>query len=173
MVYAGSLERLDFGEEEDEKGFYVVEIESNGAEGKRQVAFDFHPIEGRRFLTISVALEAEDVDPTATVLGAISEQEDKVREAIVRLNLSVPAQIESQLRDNDIRNALKEAHYSTVAREIRREARVRLGNYTAEEITPLDALKAYLETKKVSEERKKVLMEYGEKLIRGEGVREG
>jgi len=173
VVYAGSLERLDFGEEEDEKGFYVVEIESNGAEGKRQVAFDFHPIEGRRFLTISVALEAEDVDPTATVLGAISEQEDKVREAIVRLNLSVPAQIESQLRDNDIRNALKEAHYSTVAREIRREARVRLGNYTAEEITPLDALKAYLETKKVSEERKKVLMEYGEKLIRGEGVREG
>ena len=173
VVYAGSLERLDFGEEADDKGFYVVEIESNGAEGKRQVAFEFHPIEGRRFLTISVALEAEDVDPTATVLGAISEQEDKVREAIVRLNLSVPAQIESQLRDNDIRNALKEAHYFTIAREIQREARVRLGSYTAEEITPLDALKAYLETKKVSAERKKVLMEYGERLVRGEGAGEG
>ncbi len=80
----------------------------------------------------------------------------------------LPAQIESQLRDNDIRNALKEAHYFTVAREIQREARVRLGNYSAEEITPLDALKAYLETKKVSEERKKVLMEHGERLIRGD-----
>ncbi|MFQ6122741.1 MAG: exonuclease SbcCD subunit D, partial [Dehalococcoidales bacterium] len=167
VVYAGSLERLDFSEEEDEKGFYLVEIEPNQATGKREVTFNFHPVSGRRFLTISVTLEPQDADPTATVLKAIAEQEDKVGEAIVRLNLTMPAEIEGQLRDGDIRNALKEAHYFTIAREIRRETRLRLGKYTAEEITPLDALKAYLESKKVSEERKKVLLEYGEKLIRG------
>ena len=168
VVYAGSVERLDFGEEEDEKGFYLVEIETDGATGKRQVSFDFHPLEGRRFLTISVALESENTDPTTTILQAIAEQEDKVRDAIVRLNLSVPAQIEGHLRDNEIRNALKEAHYFTIAREIQRETRMRLGNYTAEEITPLDALKAYLEAKKVSPERSKVLLEHGERMIRGQ-----
>ena len=169
VVYSGSLERLDFGEEEDDKGFYLVEIEPNRAAGKSQVSFEFHPVIGRRFLTISVALEAEDVDPTATVLRAISEQEDKVGEAIVRLNLSMPSQIEGQLRDSDIRNALKEAHYFTIAREIQRETRLRLGKWTAEEITPLDALKAYLETKKVSPERTKILLEYGERMIRERG----
>ncbi|MFC2001443.1 exonuclease SbcCD subunit D [Chloroflexota bacterium] len=169
VVYAGSLERVDFSEEADDKGFCVVEIEPDQTTGKRPVSFAFHPVNGRRFLTINVALEPEDTDPTATILKAIDEQGDRVSEAIVRLNVSLPAPLEGQLRDNDIRHALKEAHYFTVAREIQRETRRRLGNWTAEEITPLDALKAYLESKKVSAERTKVLLEYGEKLIRGQG----
>ena len=167
-VYAGSLTRLDFSDEEDEKGFYLVEIEPDGETGKRQVSFDFHPLSSRRFLTIDVALDSQDLDPTATVLRAIVEQEDKARDAIVRLNIILPAQLEGQLRESDIREALKEAHYATIAREIQREARLRLGQFTAEEITPLDALKAWLESKKVSPERTKVLLEYGERLIRGD-----
>jgi len=165
VVYAGSLERVDFGEESDEKGFYVIDIESDPATGKRQVNFDFHPVSCRRFLTIDVALEPHDIDPAATVLRAIAGQAEKVREAVVRLNISLPAQIEGQLRDNDLRDALKEAHYFTIARDIQRETRLRLGSQTAEEITPFEALKAYLESNKVSPERAKVLLEYGEKLI--------
>ncbi len=87
------------------------------------------------------------------------------KEAIVRLQISLPAEIEGQLRDNDIRNAIKEAHYFTIAKDFKRETRLRLGKWSAEEITPLDALKVYLESKKVSSERAKLLLEYGEKLI--------
>ena len=168
VVYAGSLARLDFGDEADEKGFYLVDIEPGKAGGQRQVSFEFHPVEGRRFLTIEAALEAEDSDPTATVLQAITKQEKKLKEAIVRLNITVPSSLEGQLRDADIREALQDAHFATVARETVREARLRLGQFTAEEITPLDALKKYLETKKTPPARAKVLMEYGERLIRGE-----
>lgn len=168
VVYAGSLERLDFGEEEDDKGFYVVEIEPDKRAGERKVSFDFHQITGRRFLTIGVDMKSDDADPTSTVLKAITAQEDKVKDAIVRLQISLPAEMEGQLRDNDIRGALKEAHYFTVARDIERESRLRLGQWTAEELTPLDALKAYLESKKVSPERAQVLLEYGEKLIGGQ-----
>ncbi len=107
------------------------------------------------------------------MLRAIAEQEDKIRDTIVRLNISLPAQIEGQLRDNDIRNALKEAHYFTIAKDIKRETRFRLGNWTAEEITPIDALKAYLESKKVAPERAKVLLEYGKKLIQEQGSKQG
>ena len=168
VVYAGSLERLDFGDEEDDKGFYIVDIEPDPVTGKRQVSFDFHPLNGRRFLTINATLEPQDADPTTTVLRKIAEQADKVSDAIVRLNIILPAQLDGQLRDSDIRNALKEAHYLTIARDIQRETRLRLGNWTAEEITPLDALKAYLEASEVSPERAKVLLEYGEKLIQGQ-----
>ncbi|HUV76221.1 MAG TPA: DNA double-strand break repair protein Mre11, partial [Dehalococcoidales bacterium] len=155
------------GDEADEKGFYLVEIEPDKASGQRQVAFEFQPVSGRRFLTINVALEPEDIDPTATVLGAIAGQAENIKEAIVRLNITLPAQLEGQLR-GDIREALKEAYFATVARETQREARLRLGQFTAEEITPLEALKKYLESKKTPPERTKVLMEYGERLIRGE-----
>ena len=166
VVYAGSLERLDFGEAEDEKGFYLVEIEPGSEKGQRRTSFDFHPLDGRRFVTVSVKIEPEDIEPTATVLRAITEQGDNIKDAIVRLQVSLPAELEGQLRDSDIRNALREAHYFTFAKEIRRETRVRLGEGgTAEEITPAQALKAYLESKKVPAERAKVLLEYGERLI--------
>jgi exonuclease SbcD len=167
VVYSGSLERVDFGEEGDEKGFYVVEIEPDPATGKRKVSFDFHPIIGRRFLTIAVTIESADEDPTATVLRKIAEQGDRVSDAVVRLNIGLPAELEGQLRDNDIRDFLKDAHYFAIARDIRREVRLRLGNRAAEEITPLDALKAYLESSKVSPERTRVLLDYGERLMQG------
>ncbi len=173
VVYPGSLERLDFSEEEDDKGFYLVEIEPDRETGKRLVSFDFHQVTGRRFLTININIEPRDAEPTSTALRAIAGQEDKVKDAIVRLSISLPAEIEGQLRDNDIRNAVKEAHYFTIAKEIRRETRLRLGQWTAEEITPPDALKAYLESKKVSPERAKILLQYGERLIQEQRTKQG
>jgi exonuclease SbcD len=165
VVYAGSLERLDFSEAEDDKGFYLVELEPSKERGERLTSFGFHPVAGRRFVTIDVNIEPQDTEPTATVLKAIAEQEDKIKDAIVRLNISLPAEIEGQLRDSDIRNAVKEAHYFALAKDIKRESRLRLGQWTAEEIAPSAALKAYLESKKLSPERAKLLLQYGEKLI--------
>lgn len=167
VVYAGSLERLDFGEEEDDKGFYLVEINPDKETGKREVSFDFHQITGRRFLTININIESQDINPTSTVLKAIAEQQDKLRDAIVRLQISLPVEQQGQLRDNDIRDALKDAYYSTIIKDIQRETRLRLGKWTAEELTPVEALKKYLETRKdLSRERAKLLLEYGERLIR-------
>jgi len=173
VIYAGSLERLDFSEEKDEKGFYVVEIEPDKETGKRHVSFDFHPVTGRRFLTVNIGVDSQDTDSTSTVLKAIAEQRENIGDAIIRLNISLPAEHEGQLRDNDIRNALAEAHYFTIARDIRRETRLRLGKWTAEEITPVEALKAYLESKKVPPERAKILLQYGEKLIQGQMTEPG
>jgi exonuclease SbcD len=164
VVYAGSLERVDFGEENDEKGFYVIDI-SSGEGGKREVSYQFHPVNTRRFLTISVALPPEETSPNSAVLAVISEQKDKIKDAIVRLNISLPATLDGQLHYNEIRDALKEAHSFAINRDISRETRLRLGSRTAENITPFDALKAWLETQQVPEERRKILLEYGQKLI--------
>ena len=164
VVYSGSVEKLDFGDEDDEKGFYVINIETD-ATGKKQTAFEFHPTNGRRFLTIDVKLTAQDTDPSAVILAAIAEQQDKVKDAIIRLQLSLPVEIEGFLKDSEIKNALKDAYFCTIARDIKRESRPRLGQWTVSEVTPIDALKIYLEQKKTSPERIKELMEYGQKLI--------
>ncbi len=174
VVYSGSLERVDFGEENEEKGFCVVDILPSGkdpAGGKRQVSFRFQPVNTRPFITINVAPEANDLDPTATVLRAIAGSKTGIRDAVVRLKIDLPSSLEGQLRNNEIRDALKEAHYATIAREIHRETRLRLGDRSAKDIEPLEALKTWLETQKVPPERQKVLLEYGEKLIKGEGDR--
>jgi exonuclease SbcD len=165
VVYAGSLERLNFGEEADDKGFYLVEIKPEAESGKRRTSFTFHRLAGRRFLTIDIDIQPNDAEPTEAVLEAITAKKDEVRAAIVRINISLPAATEGSLRDSDLRNALREAHYSAINKDIKRETRLRLGDRTAEEITPLEALKAYLESKKTAPERTRVLLEYGEQLI--------
>ena len=163
VIYTGSLERIDFGEENDAKGFYVIDI--NTKSEPRKVAYEFHPVKARRFLTINVALKAEEIDPTSAVLNAIKAQEEKLNDAIVRLIITLPSSLESQLRNNDIKDALKEAFHFSIAKEIRRDARLRFGTSAIEGIMPLDALKKYLESQQVSQERRKVLLDYGEKLI--------
>jgi len=169
VVYSGSLERVDFGEENDDKGFYVVDIVPDATTGKRRVSYDFHPVNARRFLTIDVVPAADDLDPTATVVKAINQQTTGVRDAVVRLKINLPSSLEGQLRNNEINDALKEAHYATVAREVQRETRLRLGDAAGEEIQPIAALEAWLDKQQISPERRTLLLEYGEKLIEGDG----
>jgi len=163
VVYAGSLERFDFGDEGQDKGFFVVDVELRGEE--RCVTYQFHRVNARRFMTLEAYVNTGDVEPTATVLKAIAEHEAEIKDAIVRVQLSLPGTLEASLRDAEINKALREAHYVTIAKEVRQEARLRLGEWTSQKLTPVDALKKYLDTKKVSEERQKVLLEYGERLM--------
>ncbi len=168
VVYSGSLERVDFGEEADEKGFYVADIVPDMATGQRHTSFAFHPVRGRCFLTISARIEENDTDPTATVLRAIAAEQEKVKDAIVRLQISLPGRMEAQLRYGEMKSCLKEAYHFSISKEVRRENRMRLGGWSAEEVTPLDALKMFLETKRVTPTRARTLLEYGERLIQGE-----
>ncbi|MBI2836301.1 MAG: exonuclease SbcCD subunit D, partial [Chloroflexi bacterium] len=180
VVYSGSLERVDFSEENDEKGFYLVEIESvpspdevGTSRDHRRISFEFHPVVGRPFLTIKINVESGDTDPTATILGAIGERKNRIKDAIVRLILEMPSETEGHLVDGEIRNALKEAHHLAIAKDIKRESRLRLSLSRAgiEEITPLEALKAYLDSRNTAAERAALLLKYGQEIIvrQGEG----
>ena len=162
VVYPGSLQTIDFGDEGQEKGFYVVELDETARRGKRLKSYEFHPVAARRFLTIEV--DANTDNPTETVLQTIAEND--VKESVVRLQIKVSAEKESLLQENEIRKALKEAYFiGAVNREVEREHRSRLGNFPAEGLTPLQALKLYLEAKKTPKERAQALLEYGERLI--------
>ncbi len=164
VIYSGSLERLDFGEAKDEKGFYVVEIGTDET-GHRQTSYEFHPVKGRPFVAIGVTLDTSDAFPTEKVLQAITARENEIKDAIVRLDLTLSTELEGQLNNAAIKEALKEAHHITISRDIKRQARLRLGGQSAELTTPLEALKAYLEGKNVTEKHAKLLLEHGRTLL--------
>jgi len=163
VVYAGSLERFDFGDEGQDKGFFVVDIELRGK--KKCVSHSFHKVNARPFVTLQIYIDIGDVEPTAAVLKAIAQHENEIKNAIVRVQISMPSALETSLRDVEIYKALREAHYVTIAKEARQETCLRLGEWTSQKLAPFEALKRYLENKKVPDERQKVLLEYGEKLI--------
>ena len=158
VAYPGSLQPIDFSEEGDEKGFFVVDIQRKG-----QVNFDFQPVKARRFLTIKVNIGQQEADPTAAVLAAIAQHD--VSDAVVRVQIAVPQRLAAHLSDVEIRRALKEAHYiAAIAREVEREQRPRMAGFSAEGVTPLQALKAYIEVNK-PRVKPELLLEYGQRLI--------
>jgi DNA repair protein SbcD/Mre11 len=162
VVYPGSLQTIDFGDEDQEKGFYVIELDENAARGKRLKSYEFHPVGARRFLTVKI--DAETDNPTETVLQAVAKKD--VKDAIVRLQIKVSAAKEGLLQENEIKKSLKEAYFiAAINKEVDREHRSRLQSYPAEGLIPLQALKLYLESKKTPKDRTQVLLEYGEKLI--------
>ncbi|MGB3903535.1 MAG: exonuclease SbcCD subunit D [Anaerolineae bacterium] len=156
VVYAGSIERIDFGEEKEQKGFVVVQLEKGSAQ------FEFIPLEVRSFLTMEV--EANGEDPTAQVLETIAAHD--IEDKVVRLIVHTTAEKEPLLRDSEIFQALGEAfHIAAVNKDVERSIRLRLGSRNYEEMTPREILKTYLEVKQVPSERAEVLMKYADELL--------
>jgi len=165
IVYSGSLDRVDFGDEDDDKGFYVVELDTSKSAGERVLSCDFHPVSARRFLTIEV--DANTDDPTATVIAAIAKKD--IADAIVRLIIKVSEENEPMLNDVEIRKALSGAYYvGSIIKDVARERRVRIGNEGSESLSPIKALEVYLQSKSTPDNRIRTMLEYGEKLISGE-----
>ena len=109
-------------------------------------------------------IQETDLDPNAVVFLKIMDNLDKIEDAIVRLEISLPAALSAKLRDNEIRGLAKLAYSLNISREVRRETRLRLGRSAIEGITPAEALKAFLESK-YSAERAEALFVEGQKLI--------
>ncbi len=164
VVYAGSLQRVDFGEERDDKGFCIVEIDAAQPRGSRLRHFEFVKSSARRFVTVAVKLAAGDDDPTATVIKRI--QAEPIEGAIVRLQLTLPAELEGHIREADIRQALGNAHHiASISKNVLDRPRTRLGDAETTGISPKQALQLYFETRNVPEERAALLMQHAESLI--------
>jgi exonuclease SbcD len=158
VVYAGSLQRIDFSEEEDEKGFLIVDIG-----GDKKTNFEFVPVKSRRFVTIKVDLGGQEADPTETVLEALKRHD--VSDAIVRVQISMPERLAKDIDDSAIQKVLQEAFYvASISRDVERERRPRLSGLSPEGLQPLDALKAYYDAKNPPLDVD-VLLEYGRRII--------
>jgi len=167
MVYAGSLQRVDFGEEGETKGFCVVELDPGRMQGMRLVDFRFQPVQARNFVTVDVRMPEGSEDPTQEVIHAVLRH--NVADSIVRVRISLTAEQSTQLREAEIREALKEAHYvASVSRQVEEERRTRIPADTVEGLDPLQALGLYLESRGTDPQRQKKLLEYAQKLVEEE-----
>ncbi|MBN1640625.1 MAG: exonuclease SbcCD subunit D [Anaerolineae bacterium] len=156
VVYAGSIERIDFGEEREPKGYVVAEVEPG------HCTWAFHPLDVRRFVTVRVTADGDD--PTAQIVDAIGRCD--VDDAVVRLIVRTTADRDVLIRESEVRNALKGAFYvAAIVRDIVRPERIRLGDQ--EEIaglTPLEALDRYLRVRETPPERIQILKEHARSL---------
>jgi len=159
IVYPGSLERIDFGEERDPKGFCWVEL-ARGA-----TTWQFVPAGARRFVTIWADARDAD-DPTQVVLNEIERHD--VTDAVVRVQVKLRAHQESALREKDVLAALTRqsaGYIAAISKEVEREARARLGGATPEGLAPLELLERYFESKGMEPGHTQRLIEFARKII--------
>ena len=167
VVYSGSLQRVDFSEEGDQKGFCVVNIDPSAPQGQRMVDFQFHKVDARSFVTIDARIDAAELDPTDAVIRAISRND--ITGAVVRVRITLPAELEPHLREPDIRQALDGAHFiAAVSREVEGTRRTRLGSDVAEGLQPMQAVRLYLESREVDPRRQEKVLRYAEELVQSQ-----
>lgn len=146
VIYPGSIERVDFGEEHEQKGYILAEVER----GRTQ--FEFHPLPVRSFRTLRVDLAEVTTDPQEALLTAI--QPEAIQSAIVRLIYQLrPEQLE-QIDPATLHQALNGAHSYTIHAELVSQlGRPRLPELgVGSGIHPLEALGTYLDNRQDLEE---------------------
>ncbi len=162
VVYSGSPERIDFGEEKEEKGYIVGRLYRQRG-GGWAAEWEFVPLRTRPFVTIRVDARGESA--TETIVAEI--QRHPIEDAVVRLFIHTDAESEPHIDDRRIREALEPAFYvAAMHREVEREVRLRLGgDKGVEALSPLELLQRYFVSIGKDDGRIKVLVRYAQALL--------
>lgn len=111
-VYAGSPERIDFGEEHEAKGYVSVEIATSTA-GERKADWKFVELPARPFRTLRI--DAPGDDPMLSVRRDIARAAGDIAGAIVRAQVEVDPGRERSINGQEVRRLLVDAGASFVA----------------------------------------------------------
>lgn len=153
IVYSGSIERIDFGERKEPKGFCHVNL----VRGKTTHRFIEGPM--RPFYQIDVTLTA-DKDQTETILEHI--QKVNLEESVIKIVYRLPAGVKDTVDIRTVERACSKAHYLVnivpIHEIVTRSKRMQVGSRTMD----LSALlQTYFVQKNESSKMRELLIKKG------------
>ena len=159
IVYAGSIERVDFGEADDEKGFVLADVTRGRAE------LEWRPIPHLRpFVHRFVQLESA-ADATARLLQALGPAE-ALEGALVRLVVAYPQALERAIDEHALRRHAAAALSFRLIRRPQIENRLRLPpDMAVSSLGPLDLLERFWKAKHKSDEEIRALLDAAREIV--------
>ncbi len=146
VVYPGSIERVDFGEAEDEKFFVLAEVE------KGKTRLEWLKIEGtRRFIDRFIRIHSNE-KVMAAILEALPSAQ--LEDAIVRLTVEYPRELEPLIDETLIRQHCRQAFELHFIRKPIHPSRIRLPqDQSIAGLSPLELLEQYWRSLHMEEEQ--------------------
>lgn len=156
IVYAGSLDRVDFGEAKEDKGFVHVKLE------RGSTSFEFHSVDPRPFVMVDVDLR-EKTEPTRLLREAVSKK--VIPGCVLRVRYKIE---QENVQSVDEKDVLLEASQCLSVRlqaeVIPSRSRARMPQLTESSVlSPIAALDTYLD--EVAPENKERLLERAREVI--------
>jgi exonuclease SbcD len=158
VIYPGSIERVDFSEEKEDKGYVMLELE------RGRVEWEFCPLTVRTFRTIEVDVSKAD-DPQAVLMKAIAKYD--IQDAVVRLIYKLRSEQMDLIDSSSLHTALSPAHTYTIQAELVSQlARPRIPELSASSsIDPMEALKTYLNNREDLKDIATSMLDAAQKLL--------
>ena len=158
VIYPGSIERVDFSEEKEDKGYILLEVEPGKAD------WQFCPLPARPFLTIEADVSQAE-DPLEAVLTAIAKQE--IKDKVVRLIYKLRSEQLDIINTTAIDKALQTAHSHSIRPELVSQlARPRLPELgVGNTLDPIEALTKYLNNREDLQDLREDLLEAAKVLL--------
>ncbi|QCS48170.1 exonuclease subunit SbcD [Picosynechococcus sp. PCC 11901] len=137
IIYPGSIERVDFSEEKEAKGYVLINLR------KGQADWEFVPLPARAFRTIKIDVSDAD-EPETAILDEIAQV--SITDTVVRLIYKIRPEQTELIDQRALRKALKAAHQASIQAELVSQlSRPRLPELgIGQSLDPMNALDTYL-----------------------------
>ena len=158
VIYPGSIERVDFSEEKEDKGYVLIELERGHAQ------WQFCPLPVRPFRTIEVDV-SQAAEPQNALLKAIKKKD--IQDAVVRLIYKLRSEQLDLIDNAALHQCLSDAHSYTIRPELVSQlARPRLPELgVGSSMNPMDALSTYLENREDLKDISAEMLEAAQRLL--------
>jgi exonuclease SbcD len=159
VIYSGSIERVDFGEAQDNKYFVIAEIE------KGQTRVYWHQLKNiRTFIDLQITLENDqDVNKK---LQDLLQSKGSLQDAIVRLQIDYHRELEKIIDETSLRNLAASAFEFHLVKHPRIGSRVRLpGDREMSSYSPQELLEYYWKSIHLSQNARDNLTKLSKQII--------
>jgi exonuclease SbcD len=146
VIYPGSIERIDFGEAMDKKFFVIAHLEKG-----KNTDVEWREIDGtRQFIERRIVIRSTE-NVTDELISALPSL-DKMAEAIVKLTVEYPRELDILIDESALRKYTECAFEFHLVKRPKTEARVRIPEGQAvSSLSPLELLTQYFESAKIKE----------------------
>lgn len=156
VVYPGSIERIDFGEANEEKGFCLVSLK------KGESTYEFIKTPARSFIKVEIDVRAQDF-PTEAIVKKLATCE--FQDAVVRVSYTINEEQKDLIDVRRIHAALGDAFLIAGVTQKTQETQTQRPRIS-EDLSITEALEEYIGFIPELESMRDDLLEYAGRLIR-------